>query len=227
MKRIDCAIGHSRLEVERYRRIFPGKTSFSFIPWGGNVNGSDAYAARSDRREEAAVVSLLAAGRSGRDYGTLVRAIKDLHNVSLTIVCDQSEPLKDIKETDQVTILRHCYGFAYLEQIEKASIVIVPLMVEDISAGQMVLIQAMAYGKPIIVTRAATVLDYVEDQKEALLVDRGDVNQMRTAIETLLANPAMRLSLGRAGRQAYETRFNQTAMTNNTLKAVQQLSKAA
>ena len=108
-------------------------------------------------------------------------------------------------------MLRNCYGDRYLEELGKAEIVVVPLAVDDISAGQMALIQAMAYGKPVIATRTRTICEYLDDGRTALLVDRKDVGQLRKAICRLGSDALLRERLGRAARAEYEARFSLAA----------------
>jgi hypothetical protein len=130
------------------------------MPWGSNIWGSDTIDMQDQESSKGRPFRVLAAGRSGRDYPTLSQAVsgEDLH---VTIICDNRESLGGVTETANLRVLRDCYGECYLEQLRRCDVVVVPLAVEDISAGQMVIIQAMAYAKPIIVTRTPTIEEYV------------------------------------------------------------------
>jgi glycosyltransferase involved in cell wall biosynthesis len=223
LRNVRCVICHSTLEVARYGAMFAGVgAKFAFVPWGTNVAGRQEYLrTRARYQRPVGRIAVLSAGRSGRDYRTLVEAVRDL-DVSLTIVCDRSEALAGITENAQVRVLRDCYDERYLAELGAADIVVVPLAVEDISAGQMVIIQAMAYGKPTVVTRTPTVSEYLEDGRTALLVERANAKQMRETIQRLVDDPALRERLGRAALMDYEWRFSQAAVVRNTIAAIQQ-----
>jgi glycosyltransferase involved in cell wall biosynthesis len=62
------------------------------------------------------------------------------------------------------------------------------------------LIEAMALGRPAVVTRAGGLTEVVEDGKQGLVVDPGDPGTLADAIVTLLQDPALRKRFGEAGR---------------------------
>ncbi|HZH45264.1 MAG TPA: glycosyltransferase [Roseococcus sp.] len=227
MRRTACAICHSTLELERYRALFAGcGTAFVFVPWGGYVPPAERIEAlappRRIRGEEAQVV---AAGRSGRDYPTLVAAAAGLP-CRIAIICNEQAALDGVAASEQVALLTDCFGMGYLSELLHADIVVVPLRVEDISAGQMVLIQTMALGRPLIVTRTPTIGDYLEDGVNALLVPRGDVEAMRDALRRLLDDPAAAAALGARARRDYEARFTQEAHLRELLRVIQEHGEA-
>lgn len=63
-------------------------------------------------------------------------------------------------------------------------------------------LEAAAFAKPVIGTRIGGTPEAVEDKSTGLLVERSDPEALARAIKDLLANPDLRLSLG---RQAFET----------------------
>ena len=162
---------------------------------------------------------MLAAGRSGRDYRTLFEAVRG-RDIRLHVVCDSTDALAGLDVPPKVVVLRNCYGSAYINELAGASIVAVPLAVNDISAGQMVMIQAMALGKPVVVTRTPTTQEYVTDNVQALLVPRADPAAMRSAIEALLSSPERIDEMGRAGLQTFEEKFSMRSYVRNVLAAI-------
>ena len=162
---------------------------------------------------------VLAAGRSGRDYRTLFEAIRG-RDIQLRVVCDSSDALEGLDAPPNVVVLRACYGSAYLSELAGASIVAVPLAVDNISAGQMVMLQALAFGKPVVVTRTPTIEEYVADNEQAVLVPRGDAAAMRSAIESLLASPERMDAMGQAGLRTFEEKFSMRSYVRNVLKAI-------
>jgi glycosyltransferase involved in cell wall biosynthesis len=218
----DTIICHSAVELHEYGKTFPAaKHKFRYLPYGLYVSGEENHrfdsAAATAPREPAYV---LAAGRSGRDYATLVKAVEGT-GIPTHIVCDREAALASIDLPPHVTVLARCYGKEYLQELENAAVVVVPLLVDDISAGQMVLIQAMAYRKPIIVTRTATIQEYVQHGRECLLVERSDPVGLQQAIRELLADRELAARLANSARQAYEQRYCMRAYVTNVVSAIQ------
>ena len=71
----------------------------------------------------------------------------------------------------------------------------------------LVLVEAMAVGRPLIATNAGGVLDIVEPGLNALLVPPGDDAALADSLERLAGDPALRARLGAAGRRHVETHF--------------------
>jgi glycosyltransferase involved in cell wall biosynthesis len=63
------------------------------------------------------------------------------------------------------------------------------------------LIEAMAAGLPVITTRGGAASEIVVDGETGLLVERGDVGSLVSALCTLLRDPDLRRQMGRAGRE--------------------------
>jgi glycosyltransferase involved in cell wall biosynthesis len=120
--------------------------------------------------------------------------------------------------------LTDCYDDAYSRELREAGMVVVPLWVADISAGQMVAIQAMAYHKPIIVTRTPTIEEYLHHESEALLVPPGDAEALTAAIERLRRDPDLARRLADTAYGAYVERHSMRAFVRNIVHAVEDLS---
>ena len=211
----DTVLCHSAFELESYRRIFRGcHARFAYIPFGLHVAGRESVSGVAVEPRY-----VLAAGRSGRDYRTLFDAVRG-QDIRVRVVCDSSDALADLDVPPNVVVLRDCYGGAYLRELAGASIVAVPLAVDNISAGQMVMIQAMALGKPVIVTRTPTIEEYVTDREQALLVPLADPVAMRRAIQSLLSSPERIEAMGRAGLRTFEDKFSMRSYVRNVLAAI-------
>ena len=199
----DVVICHSHLEVEKNKIRFAGAaTEFVYFPYATHVSGaSDRSSAESDTS------FVVSAGRSGRDYELLIEAVRGM-NLDLHIVCDQFPEALRAGLPSNVTILDDCYGDCYFDELIKCRFVVLPLSVNDISAGQMVLLQAMALGKPVIITRTATTIDYVQDGDGVLLVEPKDNSAMSHAIQRLHADDSLRHNLGKQASEIFAKRYS-------------------
>lgn len=214
---VDKIISHSKFELDRFTELFNnGRTKVTFIPYGLHIGGRDQPIAADAATRPAYI---LAAGRSGRDYATLFAAVTGL-SIELHVVCDNQQALAGLAIPANVTVLTSCYDGAYVDQLKHAEIVVIPLGVDDISAGQMVLIQAMAFAKPTIITRTVTVEDYVADEEQSLLVPTGDVVALREAVVRLLADEALSAKLSANALASFENRFCMRAFVRNLVAVV-------
>ena len=75
----------------------------------------------------------------------------------------------------------------------------------------MVLIEAMAAGKPVIGTATGGIPEIITDSQNGLLVTPGSVDELGTAIQRLIAEPDFRQRLIAAGQQRVEESFTDTA----------------
>jgi len=203
----DVAVVHSQLEAERYRALFAlPHTRFVFIPWGTTialrqqVMGDSRIAAGEDG-------VVVAAGKSGRDYRTLFSAMAELPAV-LRVICDYEGALAGAEPGKRTVVLSECHGIEYFQELARAAVVAIPLSVDDISAGQMVLIQSMGMGKAIVASRTPGICDYVTDGHDALLVPCGDPDALRAAIALLLGDRTLRDRLGYNARATFEANLS-------------------
>lgn len=80
----------------------------------------------------------------------------------------------------------------------------------------LVLIEAMALGKPTVAAAAGGPLDIVEPDHTGLLVEPGDDAALAEAILQLIADEPARQRMGQAARQRFESRFTAAAMARAT-----------
>lgn len=74
------------------------------------------------------------------------------------------------------------------------------------------ILEAMRAGLPVVATRVAGVAEAVAHGETGLLVERGDVAGLASAIGALLDDPARRRAYGAAGRARYEEAFTFAGM---------------
>jgi glycosyltransferase involved in cell wall biosynthesis len=71
-----------------------------------------------------------------------------------------------------------------------------------------VLMEAMASGRPVVATRIAGIPELVEDGTSGLLVAAGNLSELVGALERLAAAPDLRAEMGVAGRKKIEESFD-------------------
>lgn len=162
------------------------------------------WAARPPRLDPAAppLVAgdyVCALGSQGRDYATLVAAMRSLPALRLVIVANRAslegialpanvEARVDIPLAQAMNVLQH------------SRFSIVPLRGTEVPCGHVTLVSAMHCGKPTIVSASSGVSDYVEDGVTGRIVPVGDVTAMAAAIDRLWQDPAAIRALGDTAR---------------------------
>jgi glycosyltransferase involved in cell wall biosynthesis len=79
--------------------------------------------------------------------------------------------------------------------------------------------EAMAFGRPVVAGDVGGLRDLVVHEETGLLVPPGDVSGLRSALERLLADPAVRRRFGEAGRRRIAERFTWQRFGDETLRA--------
>lgn len=137
---------------------------------------------------------VLAAGRTLRDYATLLRAAPSI-SAPIMILCGQDD-LVGVSLPANVTVIRDAPRAEYLDRLERCSIVVIPLLPAERATGQVVLLEAMALGKPVIATHTPGIRDLLRDGHNGLEVPPQNPAALSRSIGQLVNDPqlAMRLS---------------------------------
>jgi glycosyltransferase involved in cell wall biosynthesis len=88
--------------------------------------------------------------------------------------------------------------------LSSATLFVLPSYAEGLP---MALLEAMSWGLPVVATPVGGVPQVVQHQANGLLVAPGNIEQLATALATVLEKPQLRESLGNAARTTIEERF--------------------
>jgi glycosyltransferase involved in cell wall biosynthesis len=149
---------------------------------------------------------LLAVGNDGRrDYATLVRAVEDL-SVPVKIVTGRPlPPLPPHVEHLRGTWHAPAVTDEELRELYRRAIaVVVPLEDAIQPSGQSVALQAMACGRPVVLSRTRglwTGSDF-SDGRDIVLVEPGSPGELRAALQRLLDDPEQRRQIGASALDA-------------------------
>jgi glycosyltransferase involved in cell wall biosynthesis len=154
---------------------------------------------------------ICSAGMASRDYATLVEAAADV-DIDVKIAADSPWFRQKINITTEKVIprveVRSYENYQALRQLYAESrFVVVPLLDVPYSAGYTVILEAMAMGKAVIVSRIKQRDDFIVDGWNGLYVEPGNVTELREKICFLLEQPEEVLRLGTNARKTVEERF--------------------
>ncbi len=134
---------------------------------------------------------VLYVGRLSEEKG--VRVLAEASRGMSTVVVGDG-PLRSLFPEALGFVAPHEVGPYY----EQAAVVVVPSLREGYG---MVAREAMAYGRPVVATAVGGLVDAVEDGVTGILVPPGNPAALRDGLERLLADSALRSSLGGAARE--------------------------
>ena len=98
---------------------------------------------------------------------------------------------------------------------QRSHIVVLPSFREGLPK---VLLEAGACTRPVITTDAPGCRDAIVDGKTGFMVPVGDSHALAQRIQTLLEDPRLRRSMGRAGREMVEEQFSTDRIVADTLR---------
>ena len=100
------------------------------------------------------------------------------------------------------------------ELLRRASAVAVICEPTELPSGTLVLLDAMALGKPVVATEVKGTVDYVTDGETGLLVPPHDADALARALRRLMDDPELRARLGAEGRRRCQTQFTPDAFAS-------------
>lgn len=164
-----------------------------------------------------------AIGRSNRDFDFLVRAWRGLpESEMLVIASDTYKPREklpcnvihrtDIGGDDQFPYIANC------------KMIIIPIDDAAICSGDTVLLKAMSYEKPVVVTAPSTLAEmYIEDGTDGILVEKREEALIDT-VTLVLQNPAVLSHLGKNARKKYLKQFSRYSLGERIGKCISKQS---
>ena len=154
---------------------------------------------------------ICSAGMASRDYATLVAAAQDLDvdvkiaadspwfHQALNISLDELPPRVEARSYQTYAALRQLYA--------ESRLVVVPLLDVRFSAGYTVILEAMAMGKAVIVSRITQRDDFIVDGWNGIYVTPSNVSELGERLRDLLARPDEIERLGANARQTVEDHY--------------------
>lgn len=97
------------------------------------------------------------------------------------------------------------------------------LLTSDYEGTPMTVLEAMATGVPVVCSNVDGPSEFLEDQRDSLLVPPGEPQQFSNAVQKLLANPMYALELAKSAREKVCKQFNAKVQCETILKIYQEI----
>ena len=115
---------------------------------------------------------------------------------------------------DQVKVLGYIEGPAKDEALQTSDCLVLPSYAEGLP---MVVLEAMAYGLPVIATRVGAIPEVLTDGQEGFLIEPADVKALADRMLRVAGDPELRRRMGLDARRVAEARFSLDAMVDRIM----------
>jgi glycosyltransferase involved in cell wall biosynthesis len=172
---------------------------------------------------------VLTVGRDlARDYATFAAAIAELPVKAILVA--KRENLAGIELPPNVEVRLDIGPDEVRSLYAGAACVVVPIRGDGHvygteNSGTIALLEAMATGRPTIVTDRATLRDYVRPGESALAVPAEDAGALRESVARVLGDPALAATLGASARRAVDERFTTRALARRLARVIDGLDR--
>jgi glycosyltransferase involved in cell wall biosynthesis len=186
----------SEKEKEMLHVVLPGyKGQIEYIPYGVDTE----YFKPQQVQELHQVITV--GFDYGRDYATLFAAFE---NLEVALVATTNMRSDSFNEKPDFVTTASFSPEALLMAYAESKIVVLPLTLKgrgNDAMGCSTLVEAMAMGKAVIATRTFTTESYITNGVDGILVEEGDIQGMKAAIQKLVSDDEYRKRLGEEARR--------------------------
>lgn len=201
---MDKIICYSSSEPQYYAKVLDTPLSkFCFVPLGIN---------RIEGIKPSKGNYIFSTGRSNRDYDFLIDATFGA-NMKVKIACSGYE-YHGTSDTSNVEILQNCYGKEMLHVLADSFCVVIPLKDTHISFGQLVILQAMQLGKPVIVTENDTAKNYIANGKNGFII-RKDRKELLDTLNKLKSDEQLYNSMSANELKDFNSKYSLSGLARN------------
>jgi glycosyltransferase involved in cell wall biosynthesis len=208
---LDRAIVFSSFERKLYSDYFRiPEARIDVIPWrirdpraGRSVGNSSAQDNSSSGLGDTAPGAhnvICAVGSQGRDYATLLEAMRLLPQIPLVLVAG-AKNLRGLSPPPNVEVRQNIPLVEAEALIRQSRFVVVPLRDSRTACGHVTIVYSLFEERAIVASDSAALAEYVIPGRNGILVPPRDATALARAIEELWSNPQEAQRLGAAGRE--------------------------
>lgn len=201
---VDRFIVHSRAEVTAYSEWLDlPRERFEFVP----LQRATRAVTFDEDGERPFVLSM---GSAHRDYRLLFAVLGELGYPSVIVA--GLHAVEGLKIPPNVEVRSGLTAEQCHELVQRARLSVIPVANRNTASGQVTLLDAMVFGRPVIVTECPASVDYVRHGHDAYLVKHGDHDDMKSAIRRLWEDEPLRSAMGKAARISATENFSDEAI---------------
>ncbi len=202
LPKADFSVVYSSNQIELVRQTYGARTAVAFVPFCVDLDFFQPQPGATAKARH-----ILSTGLDvGRDFDVVLRATQGL-DVSLCLKTHARAISAD--RQGEVTLLTgHLSHTDFRRLYEEAAIVVVATGDTPNACGVTSLMEALAMGKPTVVSDNPALRDYLPPPGAGIVVPVGDDAALRRALTHLLNHPDEAQEMGRRARVHAEQHFN-------------------
>ncbi len=212
IENISKIVVYSSLEEEYYSKIFSIKNKFTFVPYGIDYPELKNYDCQKLPQNE----YIFSGGGSNRDYLTLIDAYNCLQNVSTPLVIATQPWRLNGMDISKCVVLSDVVNETFGDVMKKSKLMVLSLKDDNISAGHMVMLQALSLGVPVLVNRISAIQDYV-DGSVVTFYESGNVKQLSELMTKYSNNIDELVEKTVKGKKLYENYYTSAALVERLI----------
>lgn len=215
----DYIMCHSSKQKEYYnKKLNIPYNKINFIPYSDNVD----FFKPSTIYEKDYIIT---AGTDGRDYKTLFEAY-DKYNIKIPLKVVTYKKIGLIPKNNKIKLINKVPINQFKKLVLSSKFLVLPLQDIKRSCGQVTLVQTMAMGKPVIISKTISSVDYVTNNKTGIFVKPYDVDDIYKKIMFLYKNKRLRIKIGHNARRSASDKFNVKKMSKAIHNITQKVLKS-
>lgn len=171
--------------------------------------------------DEALIIGTVGRLAPVKNHALLIRAVAPLLNDECQLVIAGEGPDQDaLREyADALSLRRHVHFLGAVHEVPTVMAGFDIFALTSVAEGlPLVLVEAMAFGIPVVATDVGGVPRVVRPAETGLLVPSEDVVRLRGAIEQLAGDPALREKMGRRARRVAESEYSDERMVRQYME---------
>ncbi|PLX28267.1 hypothetical protein C0581_02935 [Candidatus Parcubacteria bacterium] len=189
-----------------------------FMPFGVDVNYFDPSYISTQSADDKYMFCIGADPQ--RDFELLFEAVRDIDYPLLVVTTKQR--YAELKEKGMVipksvTIKTDIPFKMVREYLSGAQAVLLPVKENTYSGATTTLLQAMALGKPVLVSQTGAIKDgyFLQDRNNCMLVRPGDIDELRHGIKEISEDTYDFFNMGKKARETVENKLNWDVYVGN------------
>lgn len=201
---VDRIVVHSTAEIESYSE-WSGlpRERFRFVPLQRPIRAITV-------EEEQTDPFVLAMGTAHRDYRLLFDVLAELRYPA--VVVSGPHAVAGLTLPPNVRLRSGLTAAQCHELAQRARVNVIPIANRETASGQVTLLEAMMFGRPVVATQCLATVDYARAGEDALLVPQGDAASLLQALRMLWLDKELRERIGRNARATAIARFSDEAI---------------
>ena len=201
---VDRFIVHSSAEVAAYSEWLDlPQERFRFVPFETPARAIEL----EEDREQPFILSM---GSAQRDYRLLFGVLAELSYPAVVVAGPHA--VAGLTVPQNVVVRSRLTPEDCFRLVQRARFSVIPMANQTTASGQVTLLDAMMYARPVIMTACPGSVDYVTHGNDGLLVRHGDHDDLKSAIQRLWEDEPLRRRLGPAARQTGLRLFSEEAV---------------